>query len=111
MGYRRSTRKKGFREIRIWQKARDLATYIYKITDSPSFKKDYGLRNQIRRAAVSIPSNIAEGDKRDTNKESVRFLYIANGSLAELLTQFEISKAIGYISNDEFEYIELLIFA
>ncbi len=80
----------GFRNLMVWKKSKDLAVYIYKLTNTGSFSKDFGLRDQIRRAAVSIPSNIAEGDERDTNKESVRFLYIAKGSLAELLTQLEI---------------------
>jgi len=62
------------------------------VTNSGSFSKDFGLRDQIRRAAVSIPSNIAEGDERDTNKDSVRFLYIAKGSLAEVITQTIISR-------------------
>jgi len=82
-----------------------LAVYLYKLTAKGSFSRDFGLRDQIRRAAVSIPSNIAEGDERDTNKDSVRFLYIAKGSLAELLTQLEICKEIGYISNEEFLYL------
>lgn len=76
----------GFRNLMVWQKARDLVVQIYKLTNRTPFTKDFGLRDQIRRAAVSIPSNIAEGDERDTNKDSVRFLYIAKGSLAELLT-------------------------
>lgn len=54
---------------------------------------------------LSIPSNIAEGDERDTNKDSVRFLYIAKGSLAEVLTQLEICKEIGYISEEEYSYV------
>lgn len=69
------------------------------------FSRDFGLRDQVRRSAVSIPSNIAEGDERGTNKDSVRFLYIAKGSLAELLTQLEICKEIGYISEEEFSYL------
>ncbi len=59
----------------------------------------------MRRAAVSLASNIAEGDERDTNKESVRFFYIAKGSLAELITQLEISREIDYIDKKEFEMI------
>lgn len=59
----------------------------------------------MRRAAVSIASNISEGDERDTNKDSVRFLYMAKGSLAELLTQMEISKEIEYLSEDEFDHL------
>lgn len=95
----------GFKNLTVWHKSKDLAIYIYKLTDHGSFNRDFGLRDQIRRAAVSIPSNIAEGDERDTNRDSVRFLYIAKGSLAELLTQIEICKEIGYITEDEFSYV------
>jgi len=63
----------------------DLAVQVYKITDHGMFRTDYGLRDQIRRSGVSIPSNIAEGDERDTDKEAVRHLYIAKGSAAETL--------------------------
>ncbi|MEW6740129.1 MAG: four helix bundle protein [Nitrospirota bacterium] len=97
--------EKGFRELKVWQRAKDLAVYVCKVTNSGAFSKDFGLRDQIRRAAISIASNIAEGDERDTNKDSVRFLYISKGSLAELLTQIIISKEIGYLSDEEFEYI------
>jgi len=95
----------GFRELQVWRKAKDLAIYIYKVTNKGDICKDFGLRDQIRRAAISVPSNIAEGDERDTNKESVRFLFIAKGSLAELLTQIIISKEIGYIGDEEFDYV------
>jgi four helix bundle protein len=88
---------KGFRELRIWQKSKDLAVEIYKITNNNKFQKDFGLRDQIRRSAVSIASNIAEGDERDTNKEAVRFFHIAKGSLAELSTQLQIASEIDYI--------------
>jgi four helix bundle protein len=74
--------KRGFRGLQVWQLSKDLAVYIYNITNSGSFRRDVGLREQIRRAAVSISSNIAEGDERNTNKEVVRFFYIAKGSLA-----------------------------
>ncbi len=87
---------KGFKELIVWQKSRDLAVLIYEITNDNEFKKDYGLRDQARRASVSVPSNIAEGDERDTDKESVRFFFIAKGSLAELRTQMEIAYRIGY---------------
>ena len=80
-----------------WQRAMDLVEEVYRITLSLPKEEKYGLISQIRRAAVSIPSNIAEGDERGTNKESVRFLYIAKGSLAELQTQLEIAHAVGYI--------------
>ena len=77
----------------------ELAVSIYKITAVGAFKSDFGLRDQIRRAAVSISSNIAEGDERGTNKEAVRFLCIAKGSLAELQTQLIIAQEIGYIDS------------
>ncbi|MCL0034688.1 four helix bundle protein [Dehalococcoidia bacterium] len=68
--------------------------------------KDYGLRDQIRRAVVSIPSNIAEGDERETDKEAIRYFYIAKGSSAEVLTQAGIAFEIGYIHKEIFEEIE-----
>lgn len=95
----------GFRELKVWQKGKELAVHVYKITNSNVFNKDFGLREQIRRSVISIASNIAEGDERDTNKEAVRFFYIAKGSLAELLTQIIISKEIGYIMDADFKYI------
>jgi len=76
-----------FQELKVWQKGKDLAVYLYKLTMKGVFFKDYGLRDQIRRAAVSIPSNISEGDELDTNKQAVKFFYIAKGSSAEVLTQ------------------------
>jgi len=97
---------KGFKELLVWQKASDLAVAIYKITSENEFKKDFGLRDQVRRSAVSVPSNIAEGDERDTDKESVRFFFIAKGSLAELRTQMEIAYRIGYITESVFIEVE-----
>lgn len=98
---------KGFRELKVWQKAKNLAVYIYQATKTGEFCKDFGLRDQIRRAAVSIASNIAEGDERDTNKDSVRFLYMAKGSLAEVITQTIIAQEIGYLPDDTFKHITL----
>ena len=89
--------KKGFRDLRIWQKSKDLAVEIYRITNNSKFQRDFGLRDQIRKAAVSIASNIAEGDERDTNKEAVHFFHIAKGSLAELSTQLQIAAEIDYL--------------
>jgi four helix bundle protein len=96
-----------FRELKVWQKAKDLAVHIYKLTADGYFKKDLGLRDQIRRAAVSMPSNIAEGDELNTDKQSIRHFYIAKGSAAEVLTQSIIAHEIGYISLEQFEYIEI----
>jgi len=98
--------KNGFQELRVWQKAKALAIYIYEITNKGDFNKDYGLKDQIRRAAISIPSNIAEGDERETDKEAVRYFYISKGSSAELLTQAIIAHAIGYLGEDSFKKIE-----
>src|ERR1019366_5866348 len=97
----------GFRELRVWQSAKALAVSIYGYTSSGPLARDFGLRDQIRRASVSIPSNRAAGDERDTNKDSVRFLYIAKGSLAELRTQLEIARDIGALEPKIFSQLEL----
>jgi four helix bundle protein len=96
----------GFRDLRVWQLAKALAVEIYELTGAGPLSRDFGLRDQMRRAAVSIPSNIAEGDERDTNKESVRFLYIAKGSLAELRTQLEIARDVGALSSESHDVLE-----
>jgi four helix bundle protein len=107
MGERKKCKMgKGFKELLIWQKASDLTVLIYKITNENEFKKDFGLRDQVRRSAVSVPSNVAEGDERDTDKESVRFFFTAKGSLAELRTQMEIAYRIGYIDETTFKDVE-----
>jgi four helix bundle protein len=90
----------------VWQRSKDLAVHIYKMTSSGKFASDFGLRDQIRRASVSIPSNIAEGDESGSNKQAVKFFNIAKGSNAEVLTQAVIAFEIGYISKDQFESIE-----
>jgi four helix bundle protein len=96
----------GFRGLKVWQRGKDLAVYLYRITNSGAFSKDYGLREQVRRAVVSIPSNIAEGDERETDKEAVRYFYVAKGSSAEVLTQAIIAFEVGYIAKNVFEAIE-----
>ncbi len=88
------------------QKAKDLAVKIYKISMSGVLGQDFGLRDQIRRSAVSIVSNLAEGDERGTDKESIRFFYIAKGSLAELRTQIQIAYEIGYFEGELYETID-----
>lgn len=98
--------KEGFKSLRVWQRSKDLAVSIYKITNEGKFTKDFGLRDQIRRAAVSIPSNIAEGDELETDKQAVRHFYIAKGSSAEVLTQAIIAYEIGYLNQVTFEKIE-----
>jgi len=79
-----------------------LAVSIYKITADGDLAKDFGLKDQLRRAAISIPSNLAEGDERDTDKDAVRFFYIAKGSIAELRTQLQIAFEIGYMERGVF---------
>jgi four helix bundle protein len=95
-----------FRKLKVWQRGKDLAVSIYKTTGGGPFAKDFGLRDQIRRAAVSIPSNIAEGDELSTDKQGIRHFYIAKGSSAEILTQAIIALEIGYLAEDSFDYIE-----
>jgi four helix bundle protein len=88
-----------FQNLRVWILSKELAVKIYKLTSESSLSKDFGLRDQIQRSAVSIPSNIAEGDELGTDKQSVRHFYISKGSTAELMTQVLIANEIGYINN------------
>ena len=98
--------KGGFRDLEVWRRSKDLAVKIYNISSVGTLGKDYSLREQLRRAAVSVASNIAEGDERGSDKEAVRFFYIAKGSLAELRTQLEIACEIGYLSSRIFDEID-----
>ncbi len=86
-----------YRDLVVWQKSRSLASAAYRLCMTPSFERYRGLSDQIMRSAVSIPSNIAEGDERGTNKDALRFLQIARGSLAELETQLSIAEDLGII--------------
>jgi four helix bundle protein len=83
-----------YRDLKVWQRARALAVAIYKLTATPPLSVDFGLRDQIRRAAVSVCSNIAEGDTRQGVRENVQFFYIAKGSLAELSAQLDIAREV-----------------
>lgn len=98
--------KTDFRELSVWKKAKDLAVAIYKVTNNGELAKDYSLKDQIRREAISIPSNIAEGNDRESEKEFIRFLYIAKGSLAELQTQLIITYEIGFLNEEYFYSLE-----
>jgi four helix bundle protein len=89
-------------KILIWQKSISLVTKIHKSTNSFPKEETFGLTSQIRRSSLSIPSNIAEGSERDSNKDFVRFLYISLGSLFEMQTQLEIAKDIAYLNENEF---------
>jgi four helix bundle protein len=88
-------------KLSIWNKAIDLSTRIYLLTQKFPKSEIYGLQSQIRRCAVSIPSNISEGAGRNSKNEFLHFLGIANGSCFELQTQIIISKNLEYLSSDE----------
>ena len=95
-----------FRGLKVWQRSKDLAVYVYSITGNGDFSRDFGLKDQIRRAAVSIASNIAEGDELNTNKQAIHFFFVAKGSTAEVLTQAIISHEIGYIDTQSSSHIQ-----
>jgi four helix bundle protein len=92
-----------FEDIQAWQKARGLVQEIYSVSNSGLFSKDFGLRDQIRRAAVSIMLNIAEGFARKTNREFCQFLVIAHGSAAEVQAALYVALDLGYVTKDQFE--------
>src|SRR4051794_5130461 len=89
---------RNYRDLVAWQKAMDLVAEVYRASRGFPSEELYGLTNQVRRASVSIPSNIAEGEGRGTNAEFVRFLRIAYGSLREVETQLLIAERLGYLS-------------
>lgn len=97
---------KSHKDLDVWQKSIALITKIYKITGEFPKEEIYGITSQIRRAAVSVASNIAEGAARNHHKEFIQFLSIALGSLAELETQFEVCKNINYLQTHTFEEID-----
>jgi four helix bundle protein len=92
-----------FQELKVWQRSKDLAVSLYKITGQGAFDKDWGLRDQIRRAVVSIPSNIAEGDELGTDRQAIKYFYTAKGSSAEVLTQAVIAYEISYLTKEQFD--------
>jgi four helix bundle protein len=92
-----------YKDLIVWQKSYGLVLKIYKITKSFPKEEIFGLSSQMRRATVSIPSNIAEGDTRNSKKEHLQFFRIAYGSGAELETQLLLSKDLGYIQDSIFQ--------
>ncbi|CAN5834610.1 four helix bundle protein [soil metagenome] len=92
-----------FEEILAWQKANEITLQIYQITSDSNFSKDYGLKDQIRRASVSIMANIAEGHGRRTNVEFANFLNIARGSVAEVQSHLYIALGLNYINQKQFD--------
>lgn len=89
----------GYKDLLVWQKSMQLVKEIYIITKLLPKEEMYALCNQMHRAAISIPSNIAEGHSRNSDKELIQFLYIARGSKAELETQLDIGIMLGYFSD------------
>ncbi|MGC2237851.1 MAG: four helix bundle protein [Pyrinomonadaceae bacterium] len=95
-----------FEDLEVWQLAKNVANLIYDITSTGKFSYDYVLRDQIRRAVISIFSNIAEGFERNGNKEFIQFLYIAKASCGEVRAQLIFASERDYISNEKFEMAE-----
>ena len=92
-----------FEEIEAWKTARELTNLVYELTSHDKFSRDFGLKDQIRRAAVSVMSNIAEGFESQTQAQFVRYLGIAKGSSAEVHSQLYVALDQAYISIDEFQ--------
>ena len=98
-------KQRGFRDLIAWQKSMDLTEIVYKITSGFPTGEKYGIVSQMRRSAVSIPSNIAEGQLRKSKKEFSQFISISLGSCAELSTQLELSRRFGYLAENDFKEI------
>lgn len=91
-----------FEDIEAWQMARTLTVDVYQLTRKEGFDRDYGMKDQIRRASVSIMNNIAEGFERGSNKDFAKFLFISRGSAGEVRSLLYIAHDLGYISEEEF---------
>jgi four helix bundle protein len=98
-------RIESFEDLIVWQKGIELVKKIYLSTSEGDFKKDYALRDQIRRAATSIPTNIAEGFERSSRKEYLQFLNIAKGSAGEVRSLLRVALEVGYLSNSNYELL------
>jgi len=100
---------KSFEDLEIWKEARRLTQQIYSLSRAPRFSKDFSLRDQMRRAAVSIMSNIAEGFERGGNQEFVQFLYIAKGSCGEVRSQLYVALDQEYVDQKETDNLLLTL--
>jgi four helix bundle protein len=99
---------KNFEDLNIWKQARQLTQEVYRLTKTDKFLKDFGLRDQIRRAAISVMSNIAEGFERGGNQEFVQFLYVAKASCGEVRSQLYVALDQGYATaNDSEKLLQL----
>lgn len=94
-----------FEDLFAWQKARELTRQIYLLSRQGHFSKDFGLRDQIQRASVSIMSNLAEGFERGSKSEFHQFIVIAKASCAEVCSQLYVAMDVGYITKEEFNYV------
>ena len=94
-----------FKDLKIWQKGIELVKVIYQITNSFPSTEMYGIVSQMRRSAISIPSNIAEGFHRQNQKEKIQFYHVASGSIAELETQLMIANDVDYIDGEIFKNV------
>lgn len=99
--------EKPHKKLDAWKLSMDLVAQVYKVTEGFPREERYSLTDQIRRAAISIPSNIAEGATRQTKKEFENYLHMAQGSLSELDTQLELAKGLGYLSATEWQPIDV----
>lgn len=97
-----SSKIEKFEDIEVWKDGMNLTAELYKLL---SGCRDFGFRDQLQRASVSIPSNIAEGYERNTNKEYIQFLYIAKGSCGELRTQLYLAEKLGYITSENANHL------
>jgi four helix bundle protein len=97
----------GFKSLLVWQKGQALAIEAYRLSKTGQLNREFALADQMRRAAISIPSNIAEGDERDTDRDSIRFFYIAKGSVAELRTQLDLARQVGLLPAPDFQRLDL----
>jgi four helix bundle protein len=94
-----------FEELEVWQLGIELSLEIYAHTNSDLFSRDFGLKDQVRRCSVSIPSNIAEGYERDSPRSFIYFLNVAKASCGELRTQLKIAQGLNYISETEYDLL------
>ena len=101
--------EKPHKKLDVWRISMDLVTEVYKVTDKFPKEEKFSLADQIHRSAISIPSNIAEGAARNTKKEFVNFLHIAQGSLSELDTQIELAKRLKYIEEQSWKELDIMM--
>ena len=94
-----------FRNLKVWQKAMEVAGEVYSLIDTLPSKERFALCDQMRRCMISIPSNIAEGQRRNSNKDFIRFLVISRGSTAELQTQLLLCQKFGYSDAESISYL------